>query len=276
MVGGVLARTDLLDGEAPPFELINGDGTSEILLICEHAGRRIPRAFDRLGLAVEHQTSHIAWDIGAKGLAVQLSQKLDAALAMQRYSRLIYDCNRDWGAIDETPVNVDFIDVPGNRDLGETQRRRRRDVFYEPFFEGTRGLIDGRLDRGRPTVIVTIHSFTPVFKGKHRDLDIGVVHDSDARLADIMCAEHGPMSGLDIQRNEPYGPDRGVTHTLKVHGCARGLLNVMIEVRNDLIADEAGQTDFAGKMAEWIGRSIDRAVERNGSVQATAAVRSTA
>jgi predicted N-formylglutamate amidohydrolase len=115
----------------------------------------------------------------------------------------------------------------------------------------------------RPTIIVTIHSFTPIFKGKTREVDIGIVHDTDARLADVMCADHGPMAGLDIQRNEPYGPDRGVTHTLKVHGIERGLQNVMIEVRNNLVEDEAGQAKFAVGMAEWLDRSVKKAVRRD-------------
>jgi len=243
-----------------PFELVNEKGTSDIVLICEHAGRTIPSEFDGLGLTADQQASHIAWDIGARGLALGLSERLDAPLAMQRYSRLLYDCNRDWGARDETPYSADNIKVPGNRNLQEADRRRRRNIFFEPFFQGTSRLIHDRLTSGRETVIVTIHSFTRVFKGTNRALDIGVVHDSDARLADVLCAEPGPMAGLDIRRNEPYGPERGVTYSLKIHGIAHGLLNVMMEVRNDLIADEAGQARIADSMADWISRSVDRAL----------------
>lgn len=256
---------DLLAGQAPPFEPVNQDGQSEVVLICEHAGRRIPPALNGLGIAAEYRSSHIIWDIGARGLALKLSEKLDAALAMQRYSRLVYDCNRDWGAHDEVPAKIDYIDVPGNRDLTVAQRQLRRNTVYTPFRDGTRRLIDYRLRHGRVKALVTVHSFTPVFGGQVRDLDIGIIHDSDKRLADIMLSRTAPRNGLDIRRNEPYSPSRGVTHTLKVHGIARGLPNVMIEIRNDHIVSDAGQSTFAGLVADWIQRSVDQALLAAGS-----------
>ncbi|MEM7444057.1 MAG: N-formylglutamate amidohydrolase [Pseudomonadota bacterium] len=247
-------------GRAPPLEVVNQQGQSAIVLLCEHAGRIIPTELGTLGLSESDRSSHIAWDIGARGLSLLLAERLDAVLAMQRYSRLVYDCNRDWGAPDESPEKVDFTFIPGNRGLSEAERRRRRNDIYAPFHDGVRRLIDERRQEGRPAVIVTIHSFTPVYEGRRRALDIGIVHDSDARLADIMLAAESRPSGLDIRRNEPYGPDRGVTHTLKVQAVALGLLNVMIEVRNELIADVDGQAKFAEHLANWMAQSADQAL----------------
>lgn len=254
-----MSAAGLLAGQPSPFESANPAGRSDILLVCEHAGRQMPPSLDWLGLAQEHRNSHIVSDIGARELSIELSRRLDAALVMQRYSRLVYDSNRDWGATDETPSSVDFIEVPGNRDLTEGQRRSRRDEVYGPFRDGTRKVIDQRIREGRRTAIVTIHSFTPVFKGRVRHLDVGIVHDTDTRLADLMLGDHRPARGLDIERNEPYGPDRGVTHTLKVHGIARGLLNVMVEIRNDHLMEAAGLAFFADLMADWISTSVDKA-----------------
>lgn len=252
-------EASLLAGQPSPLESVNPGGRSDILLVCEHAGRDMPPALDWLGVAPEHRNSHIVSDIGARDLSLELSRRLDAPLVMQRYSRLVYDCNRDWGARDETPSSVDFIEVPGNRKLTEARRRHRRDEVYGPFRDGTRRIIDRRMRAGRKTAIVTIHSFTPVFKGRVRHLDVGIVHDTDSRLADLMLANCQPAKGLDIQRNEPYGPDRGVTHTLKVHGVARGLLNVMIEIRNDHLAGSRGLAFFADLMTDWISTSVDQA-----------------
>ena len=250
----------LVAGQAAPLELVNTQGRSDIVLVCEHAGRVIPKELGSLGLSDDARSSHIAWDIGARGLSLLLSDRLDAVLAMQRYSRLVYDCNREWGASDETPDRVDFINVPGNHGLSEDQRRRRRKDIYEPFHDGVRHLIDQREQRGRKTVVVTIHSFTPVYEGRQRTVDIGIVHDRDQRLADIMLGSTSRPDGIDIRRNEPYGPDRGVTHTLKVQALAHGLLNVMIEVRNDLIEDKTGQSKYADLLSDWIRRSAEQAL----------------
>lgn len=259
MRDAAIGQASLLAGLPSPFETTNADGRSKVLLICEHAGRQMPPSLRWLGLAPEHRDSHIVSDIGAREVSLALSRRLDAALVLQRYSRLVYDCNRDWGARDETPSAVDFIEVPGNRNLTQNQRRQRRDQVYGPFRDGTRQIIDQRLRDGRKTAIVTLHSFTPVFKGRVRHLDVGIVHDTDSRLADLMLGRCRPATALDIQRNEPYGPDRGVTHTLKVHGIARGLLNVMIEIRNDHLVDSDGVALFADLMADWISTSVDKA-----------------
>jgi predicted N-formylglutamate amidohydrolase len=227
-----------------------------VLLVCEHASRRLPEGLGDLGLAPEALTAHIAWDPGALAVARLLSDRLDAVLVHQNFSRLAYDCNRPPEALDAMPARSEIYAIPGNADLGEGDRRARTDAIYLPFRAAIADRIAERTAAGRPTVLVTIHSFTPVYHGVTRTVEIGILHDSDSRLADAMLSAAEREGRYVVRRNEPYGPADGVTHTLKIHGVANGLLNVMIEVRNDLIADEAGQGAVAGFLAGLIGESL--------------------
>ena len=154
------------------------------------------------------------------------------------------------------PATSEIYDIPGNADLSESEKAARTEEIYLPFKATLERVIADRKTRGRQTVLVTIHSFTPVYHGARRSVEIGVLHDADSRLADAMLARVAGDTRYVIRRNEPYGPADGVTHTLKVHGLANGLMNVMIEVRNDLIEDEAGQEVVAGFLAGLIGESL--------------------
>ncbi|MBL0375314.1 N-formylglutamate amidohydrolase [Rhizobium sp. KVB221] len=247
----------LLDvSEGGPVSLVNGQGKSDILLICEHASRRLPVALGALGLEPAALEAHIAWDPGALAVAELLSVALDAALIHQNYSRLAYDCNRPPEASDAMPAQSEIFTIPGNVDIDPVVRQARIDEIYTPFTDAIAETITERNTAERRTVLVTIHSFTPVYKGVARDVEVGILHDADARLADQML-EHAKRRGQFVtRRNEPYGPADGVTHTLKLHGLANGLLNVMIEVRNDLIKDEAGQRVVADFLAGVIRESL--------------------
>ena len=236
--------------------LINGEGASAILLVCEHASHQIPAAFGTLGLPDDLLASHIAWDPGALAVAARLSAAFDAPLVAQRVSRLIYDCNRPPEAPDAIPAVSEIYPVPGNEGLDEAARGLRVERYYRPFRAKLSATIEARIAAGKPPVVVTVHSFTPVFKGEHRAVEIGVLHDSDARLADRLLARTGEAP-YDIRRNEPYGPEDGVTHTLVDQAVSRGLVNVMLEIRNDLIADEAGQARVADFLARWIGEAVE-------------------
>ena len=120
----------------------------------------------------------------------------------------------------------------------------RTEALYLPFREKLSHLVKDRMAEGRAPVIVTMHSFTPVYFGKQRAVEIGVLHDADARLADAMLTA-GTGGLYNIRRNEPYGPADGVTHSLIEYGVLNGLPNVMIEIRNDLIRNEIGQRVMA-------------------------------
>jgi predicted N-formylglutamate amidohydrolase len=233
----------------------NASGKSPVLLVCEHASRRLPASVGTLGLAPQALTAHIAWDPGALAVARKLSARFDAALVFQNFSRLVYDCNRPPDAPDAMPVVSEVYEIAGNRDLDPVERQARVDEIYRPWRRQLKDTIAGRRATGRETVIVTVHTFTPVYKGVARNVEIGILHDRDSRLADAMLARGGG-SRFVVRRNEPYGPEDGVTHTLVEHGLANGLLNVMIEIRNDLVGDEAGQEVVAGFLAELIGESL--------------------
>lgn len=227
--------------EGHPVAIEREEGGSPVLLVCEHASKVIPRSLGDLGLTEELRSSHIAWDPGALDLSLFLSAKLDACLIRQRFSRLAYDCNRPPESDSAIPKRSEIFDIPGNISATAEERQARIDGIYRPFQAAVAGEIARRKAAGQPTVIVTIHSFTPVFKGVRRDTGIGILHDSDARFADRAIAALERGSGFVVRRNDPYGPEDGVTHTLIEHGVRNGLRNVMVEVRNDLLADETSR-----------------------------------
>ncbi len=250
-------QANAVTGGEGVVEVINPQGTSDIVLVCEHASAFIPPEFHDLGLSPEARLSHIAWDPGALAVAGVMSAGLDAPLVAQRFSRLVYDCNRPPEAAAAVPEVSEIYRVPGNTGLTPAQRRERAERFYVPFCDTLAAVIEARIAAGRPPVLVTIHSFTPVYRGISRDAEIGILHDADHRLADAVLARratHG--GGYDVRRNEPYGPADGVTHTLIVQALSRGLNNVMIEVRNDLVADIAGQERFGALLAGWISAAL--------------------
>lgn len=246
----------LVAGEIEPVSVVNPSGKGRILLVCEHASRRLPQSLGTLGLSDEALRAHIAWDPGALAVATRMSGSLDATLVHQNFSRLAYDCNRPPEAADAMPPKSEIYDIPGNAGIPANQRAARIDEIYVPWRDRLAGVISDRIGRGQPTVLVTIHSFTPVYKGVRRDVEVGILHDSDSRLADAMLEAAGSEALFDVRRNEPYGPEDGVTHTLKEHGLANGLLNVMIEVRNDLIADQKGQETMADFLTGLIKKSL--------------------
>lgn len=243
------------DDEA--VEIVNPDGGGAFVLACEHASRLIPAEFAGLGLDATARQSHIAWDPGALAVARTLSRRLDSPLVAARYSRLLYDCNRPPEAASAIPETSESYDIPGNRALSAEARAARAARFYRPFHDALAATLDRRPDHtpGRAPALVTIHSFTSVYDGIARDLDIGILHDEDSRLADALLAATA-SAPYTLRRNEPYGPRDGVTHSLRTHALPRGLANVMIEIRNDLLPDAAAQQ----AMAEWLSEHLERAL----------------
>ena len=156
------------------------------------------------------------------------------------------------------PERSEVYDIPGNTGLSAAARQARIDRFYRPFCAALAECIDSRTAArpARPPAIVTVHSFTPVYMGVRRGPDIGVLHDADARLADALLRITGADTGFVIRRNAPYGPQDGVTHTLVEHAMSRGLLNVMLEIRNDLVADAAGQRAMAGFLSRAVAEAL--------------------
>lgn len=212
-------------------EILNPAGRGRVVLLCEHASAHIPDIYNGLGLAEGDRESHAAWDPGARDVTLALSAALDAPAVLSTVSRLVYDCNRPPEAPSAMPEKSERIVVPGNRDLSQAARDARTRTVYDPFCAAVSQVLDTRPD----AIVVTIHSFTPVFHGQPRAVEIGLLHDSDSRLADAMLAQAPRLPHRRVERNAPYGPEDGVTHSLKLHTLTRGLANVMIELRNDLM-----------------------------------------
>jgi predicted N-formylglutamate amidohydrolase len=235
----------LLGGEEAPALLVNAGGRSRYVLIAEHASNRLPKSLGTLGLDQSDLQRHIAWDIGAEQVARLLSRLLDAPLVLQRYSRLAYDCNRPPDSADAMPEISETTHIPGNRSLSPADKLARIREIYRPFHAAIAELLDGRAADGARSAVVTVHSFTPVYKGRSRSVELGILHDRDARLAERLITS---FPGVDARINEPYGPGDGVLHTLNLHAAPRGLEHVMIEIRNDLVSDERGQQQWAERL----------------------------
>ena len=182
-----------------------------------------------------------------------MSKALDATLVSQAYSRLAYDCNRPPESAAAVPERSEIYTVPGNFELSQSDRQARVEAFYEPFHRAIDQLLDKRIADGRRPILVTIHSFTPVYFGAEREGKLGILHDSDTGLADALLGAAIKLGMSDVRRNYPYGVADGVTHTLQRHGVSRGISNVMIEIRNDLIATETGQAQWGDVMLQLLG-----------------------
>lgn len=232
------------------FSLERADVQSPIVLVCEHASPFIPETLENLGLPDALRETHIAWDPGAMDVAKRLSNKLGASLISGGVSRLVYDCNRPPGAVGAIPEESEIFDVPGNRGLSEQERKVRADLVYHPFHSALAKLLKSR---DATPVLVTIHSFTPVYFGQKRETEIGILHDKDARLADAMLQSAETQARQwKVERNAPYGPQDGVTHTLQRHALPNRLLNVMIEVRNDLLKTPLDRELIANVLSDWV------------------------
>lgn len=244
-------------GEVGAVSVVNREGRSDILLVCEHASRKIPLSFGNLGLDDAVLEAHVSWDPGALAVSELLSKSLDATLIYQNYSRLIYDCNRPPDAPGAMPEKSEVFAIPANQDLTTHERYARTSKLYIPFHDEIDNLISERKKAGRSVVVVTVHSFTPVYFGQQREVEIGILHDDDSRLADRMLqSAAGDDASWRVERNQPYGPQDGVTHTLKLHALPSKHENVMIEIRNDLVADEAGEQSIARYLHDLLTRSL--------------------
>lgn len=225
------------------------EAASPFVLVCEHAANHFPMRWGTLGLDAQARQAHIAWDPGALGLARALAARLDAALVRATTSRLIYDLNRPPQAKGAMAAHSEVYEIPGNIRLTPEERLERAEALYLPFHAALRALLVRRLALGPAPVLVTIHSFTPVYHGAPRAVEFGIIHDAEPSLASAVLEEALAQTSLDARLNEPYSAADEVTHTLALHATPLGLANVMLEVRNDLIASEAAQEAMADRLA---------------------------
>jgi predicted N-formylglutamate amidohydrolase len=227
-----------------------------IVLVCEHASNTIPARWGDLGLDAATRRAHIAWDPGALDLARGLARRLDSVLVHAPASRLVYDLNRPPDAPGAMPAKSELHEVPGNAGIDAAERLARTEALYLPWAAGLHGLIARRIALGLRPVIVTIHSFTPVYFGQPRRVEFGVIHDADPALAVAIHAAALRMTRLQAALNAPYSAADGVTHTLRVQATPYGLPNAMLEIRNDLIADAAAAAAMADQLAPVINMGV--------------------
>ena len=239
----------LQSNEVPPVLERNSTSRSPFLLIADHYGRLIPSMLGDLGLPADQLTRHIAWDVGIAGVAERLATLLDAQLVAQRYSRLVIDCNRPPAAASSIPEISEATVVPGNVGLSASAIRARRELFFEPYHNRIREVIDHRLQGNIPTVLIALHSFTPVYAGIARPWHIGTLYQHDTKLPPLLLQLLRAEPSLVVGDNEPYAVSNTSDYAIPVHGEARGLMNTGIEIRQDLITDEAGQIEWAERLA---------------------------
>jgi predicted N-formylglutamate amidohydrolase len=233
--------------EPSPVRVLRADGKSDLLFTADHAGRLIPHRLAQLGLPESELARHIGWDIGIAGVTEQLSAELDATAVLQTYSRLVIDCNRDPTVPSSMPEVSEATEIPGNRALSQEQREARRQAIFEPYHGRIRALLDARAAAGRRTVFIAMHSFTPVFKRESRAMQVGVLYNRDARLANILLELLRAEGDLVVGDNAPYAVSDVTDYGVPVHAERRGLPHVEIEIRQDLITDAAGQAAWAAR-----------------------------
>ncbi len=244
----------LLSADDPaPFSVLRAGGRSPYLLIADHAGQAVPGALSDLGLPQSELDRHIGWDIGIAGTTARLAGLLDACAIVQAYSRLVIDCNRPLDAPGSIAAVSDGTPVPGNAALDATQRERRIAEIFRPYHTRIAAELDRRAGEGIPTILIAMHSFTPGMNGRDRPWHAGVLYQRDARFAhalrDALCAE----GDLVVGDNEPYSVSDATDYAIPVHAERRGLPHVELEIRQDLIADDAGQQAWAERLARLFG-----------------------
>jgi predicted N-formylglutamate amidohydrolase len=239
----------LTQGDDPPVLEFSAAGDSPFFFTCDHYGRIIPGKLGDLGVAESELTRHIAWDIGIAGVAEQLSNHLNAHLIAQRYSRLVIDCNRPPGVANSIPRISEATVIPGNEGLAPEAAEIRRHEIFDPYHRRIDEIIDARLHRGQPTVLVALHSFTPVYAGIARPWHIGTLYHRDRTLPPLMLQHLRAEGDLVVGDNEPYAVSDQTDYTIPAHGEMRGLINTGIEIRQDLIEDQSGQRQWAERLA---------------------------
>ena len=253
----------LREHEPGPVDLLRHRGGSNLFFTCEHASKRIPESLENLGLDAAHLERHIAWDIGAAGVARRLSEHFDATCVLQNYSRLVVDCNR-WTHADDfaTTYSEDTV-IPGNMDLSDTQLAERTKLIYEPYHQTIEDHLDQREQTGRVTVLASIHTCTPVFLGESRPWHVGVLYQRDTRFAHVLMDLLRSDGTLVVGDNQPYALNDNKDYAVPVHGERRGIAHVEFEIRQDLVANDAGQSEWAERLHELLSTGVDVLEERH-------------
>ncbi|MGH6953386.1 MAG: N-formylglutamate amidohydrolase [Alphaproteobacteria bacterium] len=240
-------------GEPPAVEVVNPGGRAPLVLICDHASRRIPRALDSLGLDRDSLKRHIAWDIGAARVARRLSRRFDAPLVLSGYSRLVIDCNRRLADPTSIPAESEDTMVPGNQRVSRADARERARTCFKPYHRAIVELLGAKLGAGLVPALVSVHSFTPVYHGERRPWHVGVLWNRDPRIPVPLLAALRRRRGVVVGDNKPYtGRDRH-GYSIEAHGARRGLPHALLEFRQDLVEDAEG----ARRWADLVGEALE-------------------
>jgi predicted N-formylglutamate amidohydrolase len=250
----------LAAGEPAPVTVHNAGGKSPFLLVADHAGNAIPRALGRLGITEAELVRHIAWDIGIAWVGRFLADALDAAFIRQNYSRLVIDCNRPPGSPTSIADISEHTPIPGNVGLSGTYRQARAWEIFWPYHERIEAELDRRRHAGRPVVLISLHSFTPVFKGVARPWHAAVLYNRDPRFAHRLKALLNAEKEFTVGENAPYAVTDATDYTIPVHAERRGLDHVLIEIRQDLIAEQSGQRAWSERLARLLPQAYDELV----------------
>lgn len=233
-------------------------GIAPFLLLCDHAGQAIPQRLGDLGLPAGEIDRHIGWDIGALGVSRHLSRQLDTTLIHQRYSRLVIDCNRTPGIASSIPQVSELTPIPGNVGIPAEQSLAREHEIFLPYHRTIADTLDERQRAGLPTAVIAMHSFTPVFKGSTRPWQVGLLFNRHPEFALLLAELLREEGDLDVGINEPYAMTDATDYTLPVHAERRQLPYVGIEIRQDLIADQQGQQNWAKRFARLLPQAWHR------------------
>jgi len=254
MIRGSSPEFPLLGAADPPaVQVVNETGAAPVGLVCDHASNSVPESLGSLGLGAEGLDHHIAWDCGAAAVTRRLSERLDAPAVLGGYSRLVIDCNRELGHETSIAAVSDGIVIPGNAQISPAEAARRAGAIFHPYHDAVERIIAGIRLKARAPVVLAIHSFTPEMDGIARPWHVSVLWGSDPRIAEPLMAALGAHDGLVVGDNVPYSGREQFGHTIEVHASAAGLPNAMIEIRADLVRDDAG----IARIADIIGGSLE-------------------
>jgi len=242
----------LAPDEPAAFEVIEDIGRSPFLITCDHAGRRLPRALGDLGLPESELSRHIAWDLGAAQVARALARELGAFAILQTYSRLVIDCNRPPGVPSSIPLISESTVIPGNEALSPAAAAERARAIFQPYHARILSEFERRAQAAQPSVLIAMHSFTPTFMGVSRPWHTGMLYNRDARLARALIELLRRERELVVGDNEPYSVSDLSDYGVVVYGERRGIPHVEIEIRQDLLSDEAGQEAWAKRFARLL------------------------
>jgi predicted N-formylglutamate amidohydrolase len=251
-------ETQLLQPGEPPAAYESGlQGASPFIIVVDHASARIPGVLNNLGVSDQELKRHIAWDIGALQVAKRVSAALGAPLIAQNYSRLVIDCNRDPKVSSSIPLISEHTEVPCNADLSEPQKALRVQEIFEPYHARIAALLDARARAGQRTILVAQHTMTNLYKGSQREMHAAILYNRDRRFAALMLEALRRHASLHIADNEPYFVSDETDYTIPKHGERRGLPHVEIELRQDLVCNEAGQIEWAARLSESLQTAAD-------------------